>query len=156
MPPPFSVSTVVVSTPPSMAPVPSGAKFFALFVLPGTRTFPMPPMQAALKPPLRVQLLPLLYRLLQPGTAPVSLPLANLPNPRLLDSLAAHPPSLTWPLPSPSQTSLVPAVPSSQLAPVWTRVCPHRLTSTWSFRCRQTPIQHRVLHYPMLFITLVV
>ena len=85
IPPPLSVSTVVVSTPSSMAPVLSAAKSSPLSVLPGTKTFPMPPMRTSFKPPLRVQMLPLLYRLLQPVTALVPLPLANLPNPRLLN-----------------------------------------------------------------------
>ena len=55
-PPLLSVSTVVVSTPRLTAPVPSAAKSSPYSVLLVTKTFPMPPMWAPLKPPLRVQL----------------------------------------------------------------------------------------------------
>jgi len=64
MPPLLSESTVVVSTPPWMAPVPAPAKSSPLSVPLGTKTFLMPPLRDSLKPPLRVQLLPQLYRLL--------------------------------------------------------------------------------------------
>jgi len=79
-PRPLSVSTVVVTTPLSMEPVPSAAKSSPLSVLPGTKSFPMPPMRATTKPPLTVQPFIRLYRPLQPGTVLVSLPLVNLPN----------------------------------------------------------------------------
>ena len=127
-PPPLSVSTVVVSTPLSMAPVPSAAKSSPLSVLLETKTFPMPPMWASPKPPLRVQLLTQLYRALQPGTVLVSLPLVNLPNAKPLKWFAAHPPSVASPLPSPAGTSLVLAAPSSELPPVATGACPRRPT----------------------------
>jgi len=51
------VSTGVVSTPLSMAPVRSATKSSVLSVLLGTKTFPMPPKRASPKPPLRVKLL---------------------------------------------------------------------------------------------------
>jgi len=102
MPPLLSVSNVVVSMPPSMAPVPFAAKSTPLSVLLGTKTFLMPPIRASFKPPLRVPLLPQLYRLPQPGMALISLPPVNLPNPKLLNSFTAHPPSLTLQLPSPA------------------------------------------------------
>jgi len=60
----LSASTVVVSTPLLMAPVPSAAKSSLLSVLLGTKTFLMPPMPASPKPPLRVQLLTQLNPLL--------------------------------------------------------------------------------------------
>jgi len=81
-PPLLSVSTVVVSTPLSMAPVPSAAKSSALSVLLVTKTFPIPPIWATPKPPLKVQLFTPLYRPPQPGTVLVSLTPANLPNPK--------------------------------------------------------------------------
>ena len=80
-PPLLSVSTVVVSTPRLMAPVPSAAKSSPHSILLGAKTFPKPPMWAPPKPPPRVQLFTQLYRPLQPGTVLVSLPLASLPNP---------------------------------------------------------------------------
>jgi len=103
MTPLLSVSTVVVSTPLLMAPVPSAAKSSPLSVLLGTKTFPMPPMWATPELPLKVQLFTQLYRALQPGTVLLSLPLANLPNPKPLSWSAARLPSLTSPLPSPQE-----------------------------------------------------
>ena len=156
MPAPLSASTVVANTPPSMAPVPSAAKPSLLSILPGTKIFPMPPMRASLKPPLSVQLLPQLCRPLQPGTVLVSLLLANPPNLKPLDLVAAHPPSRTSPPPSPAETSLVLAAPSSVLAPVPTGASPLRPTTIWNFKCRQPQPQHRVLHHPNHSIILVV
>jgi len=46
-PPLLSVSTVVISMPGSMAPVPSAAKPSPHSVLQGTKTFPMPPLWAS-------------------------------------------------------------------------------------------------------------
>ena len=147
-PPPLSMSTAVVSTPLAMAPVPSVAKSAPLSVLLGTKVFPIPPMCASPKPPLRVQLFTQLYRPLQPGTVLVSLPLANLPNLKPLEWSVARPPSLASPLPSPAGTSLVLAAPYSELAPVPTGASPLRPTTTWYFKCRQPLPQHRVLHHP--------
>jgi len=123
-----------------MAPVLSAAESSALSGLSGTKAFTMPAMRASLKPPLRVQLLLLFYRLHQPGTPLTSLHLGNLHNPRPLNLFAACPPCLTSPLPSPAGTSLVLGAPSSELGPVPTGVSLRRLTSTWIFRCRQTQI----------------
>jgi len=78
--PPLSVSTVVVSTPLSMAPVGCTAKSSELSVLAGSKTFPIPPMRAYTPPPLRVKQFTELFWRLQPGAVIVSLPLANLPN----------------------------------------------------------------------------
>jgi len=156
MPPPLSVSTVVASTPPSMAHVPSAAKSSPLSVLPGTKIFPTPPMWASLKPPLRVQLLLQSCLLPQPDTALVSLPPANLPIPRPLDSFGVPPTNLALPLPSPAGISLVLAAPSFELAPVPTGASPPRPTSTWILRCRQALPHHRVLHHPHPSIALVV
>jgi len=108
------------------------------------------------KPPLRVQLFTLLYRPLQLGTVLVSLPLANLPNLKPLNWLAARPPSLASLLPSPAGTSLVLAAPSSELAPVPTGASPRRPMCTSIFRCRQAQPKHRVLHHPNHYIILVV
>ena len=155
-PPLLSVSTVVVSTSHSIAPVPSAAKSSPHSVLRGTNTFPMPPMWAPPKPPLRVQLFTLLFQPLQPGTVLIFLPLANLPNPKLSNWFAAHLPNLTSPLPSPAAISLVLAAPSSEQAPVPTGASPRRPTSTWIFGCRQAQPQHRVLHHPNHSIILVV
>jgi len=151
-----SASTVMASTPPSMAPAPSAAKSSPLFLLPATKIFPMPPMWAFLKPPLRVQQLPQMCRLRQPGTALVSLPLANLPIPRLSNLFKVLQPSLTLPLPSPAGTSLVLAAASFGLAPVLTGASPPRPTSIWIFMCHQAYPQHRALHHPKSSITLVV
>jgi len=148
MPPPLSASTVVASTPPLMAPVPSAAKCSPLSVLPGTKIFPTPPMLASLKPPLRVHLLLQSCQLPQPDTVLVSLPPANLPIPRPLDSFGAPPPNLTLPLLSPAGTSLVLAALSFELAPVPTEASPLRPTTTWYFKCRQPLPQHRVRHHP--------
>ena len=147
MPHLLSALTVVVSTPLSMAPVPPAAKSSPPSVLLGTKTFPMPPMRVSPKPPLRVQLLTQLYQLLQPVMVLVSLPLANLPNLKPLNSLAACPPSLTSPLPSLAGISLVLAAPSSGLAPVPTRPSLCRPTFSWIFRCRQTQSQYRAIHH---------
>jgi len=95
MPPLLSVATGLVSQPLLMAPVPSAAKSTPLSVLLGTKTFQMPPMRASPKPPVRVQLLPQLYRLSQPGTVLISLPQATLVKLRQLNSFATRPPSLT-------------------------------------------------------------
>jgi len=157
MPPLLPVSTLVVSTSLAMAPVPSASKSSPLSVLPGTKTFPMPPMRASPKPPLRVQLLTQLYRLLQPGMVLVSLLLpANVSNLKPLNSFAARPPSVTSRLPSLAGTSLVLAAPSSKLEPVATGVSPRRPMSRWSFRCRQAQPQYTVLHHPNHSIILVV
>jgi len=155
-PPLLSVSTVVVSTPLSMAPVLSALRSSPLSVLLGTKIFLMPPMLASPKPPFRVQLLTQLYRLLQPGMVLIFLPLPNLPNLKPLDCFALRPPSLTSPLPSPAGTSLVLAAPASELAPVPTGASPRRPMSTWIFICRQPQPQHRVLHHPNHSIILVV
>jgi len=155
-PPLLSVSTVVVSTPRSMAPVPFAAKSSPLSVLLRTKTFLMPPMWANLKPPLKGQLVTQLARPPQPGTVLISLPLVNLPNPKLLSWFAACLPNLTSLLPSPAGTSLVLAAPSSEQAPVPTGASPCQPTSTWIFGCRQPQPQHRVLHHPNHSITLVV
>jgi len=154
-PPPLSVSIVEVSMPLSMAPVPSAAKSSPLSVLPGSKTFLMPPMWATPKPALRVQRFTQLYRPLQPDTVLVSLPLANLRNLKTLILFAALPPTLALPPPSPAEISLVQAAPSSELAPVPTGASPYRPTSTWIFRCREAQPQHRVLHYPNYSIILV-
>jgi len=151
-----SVSTVVVSTPLSMAPVPSAANSSPLSVLLGTKTFPMPPMWAPPKPPLRVKLFTQLYWLLQPDAVLVSLPLANLPNLKRLKWFAALPPTQALPPPSPAETSFVQAAPSSELAPGPTGASPCRPTSTWIFRCREAQPQHRVLHHLNHSIILVV
>jgi len=153
-PPPLSVSTAVVSTPLSMAPVPSVAKASPLSVLRGTKIFPMPPMRASPKPPLRDQLFTQLYRPLQPGTVLVSLPLANLPNLKPLEWSAVRLPRLASPLASPAGTSLVLAAPTSELAPVPTGASPLRPTSTWIFKMStspaptQGPSLSQSFHYP--------
>ena len=155
-PPLLSVSTVVVRTPRSMAPVPSAAKCSPLSVLLGTKTFPTPPMWATPKPPLKVQLFTQLAQPLQPGTDLVSLPIANLPNPKPLSWFTARLPNIDSPLPSPAGTFVVLAAPSSEQAPVPTGASPRRPTSTWIFRCRQAQPQYRILHHPNHSIILVV
>ena len=153
---PPSGSTVVVSMPSLMAPVLSAVRSSPLFAHQGIKTYPMPPKRAFLRPPLRVKLPPQPYWLLKPGTVPIFLPLANPPNPRLLSSFAAHLPSLTSPPPSPAGSCLVVTAPSSRLVQVLTGASLRRVTSIWNFRCRQVQPQHRDLHHPNPFITLVV
>jgi len=158
MPPPLSALTVAVSMPLSMAPVLSVAKFSPLSVRPGTITYPMPPppRRAFFRQPLNIPLLPQPYRPLRLDTAPVSLPLVNLPSLRQSNPLAVHLPSLPSPLPFPAGISLVLAPPSSGLAPVPTGASPLRPTTTWNFKCRQAQPQHRVLHHRNHSIILVV
>jgi len=155
-PPLLSVSTVVGSTPRSMAPVPSAAKCSPPSVLLGTKTFPMPPTRASPKRPLRAQVLTQLCRPLQPGTVLVSLLLGNSPNLKLLNLFAARLHSLTSPPPFPAGTSLALVVASSVLSPVPTGASSLRLTTTWNFKCRQPQPQHRVLQHPNHSIILVV
>jgi len=155
-PPLLSGSTVVVSTPRLMAPVPSAAKSSPHSILLGTKTFPMPPMWAPPKLPPRARLFTQPYRPLQPGTVLVSLPLASLRNPKLFNWFAARLPNLTSPLPSCEGISLVLEAPSSEQAPVPTGASRRRPTSTWIFRCRQAQPQYRVLHHHNHSIILVV
>ena len=155
-PPLLSVSTVVGSTPHSMAPVPSAAKSSPPSVLLWTKTFPMLPTRASPKPPLRAKLLTQLCRPLQPGTGLVSLLLANPPHLKPLNLFAAHLHSLTSRPPFPEGTYLVLVAPSPVLAPVPTGASLLRPMTTWSFKCRPARPHHRVLHHPNHSIILVV
>jgi len=123
---------------------------------PKEQDIPDAPLWAPPQQPPRVRLFTQLYRPIKAGMVLVSLPLVSLSNPNPLNWFVARLPNLTLPLPSPAGISLVLAAPSAEQAPVPTGASTRRLTSTWSFRCRQTQPQHRVLHHPNHSIILVV
>jgi len=153
-PRPPSVATVVVSTPLSMAPLPSALQSSPLSVLLGTKTFPMADPGGPQTTPQGPTVHPMV-----PATpsrqGPRFTPAGESSNLKPLIWFAACPPNIGTPLP-PAETSLMLAAPSSELAPVQTGASPRRPTSRWIFRCRQAQPQHRVLHHPNHSIILVV